>query len=75
MSNIYFNHTNRFVPGTVARAEDVNSVFDGVTSGFQSVQNNVFASGEFPDQLGNAGKSIVTDGTNVFWSDLDAGTF
>ena len=75
MSNIYFNHDNPFIPGTIARAEEVNSVFSGVSAGFQKVQNDAFAAGIFPDQLGNAGKLIVTDGTNVFWADLDGGTF
>lgn len=40
MSNLYFNHTNRFVPGTTARAEDVNNVLDGVSSGFDLVEGD-----------------------------------
>ena len=115
MSNSYFNHTSRFVPGTVARAEDVNDVLDSVATGFESVEsikskrggdtytgahnftgatmtvaipsvssspvtklyadNLAFENGVFPDQTGNAGKIISTDGTNSTWQDFDAGTF
>ena len=37
MSNDYFEHNTKLVPGTKARAEDVNSRFDGVVSGLEKL--------------------------------------
>ena len=116
--NDFFNHTSRFVPGTIARAEDVNNVFDSVSTGFDLAtvdmdsrslrsgdtytgthnftgatvtvatptqdshavtklfaENLAFLAGTFPDQAGNEGKIITTNGTAAFWSAFDAGTF
>lgn len=116
--NDFFNHTSRFIPGTIARAEDVNDVFDSVSTGFDLAtvdvdsrslrsgdtytgthdftssfvsvatptlaahavtklyaDNLAFLAGTFPDQAGNQGKIITTNGTAAFWSAFDAGTF
>lgn len=113
--NNYFVNDNPFVPGTIARAEEVNDKFTAVETGFELVEttkskktgdtytgthdltgaitlvaapteashpttklyadNLAFQAGTFPDQAGNAGKIITTDGTSAFWSDLDGGTF
>lgn len=35
--NEYFNHDSKLKPGTKARAEDVNSRFDGVVAGFEKL--------------------------------------
>lgn len=49
MSNSYFNHTNRFVKLDTVRAEDVNAVFDSVSSGLDGVQIKTNAALKLPD--------------------------
>ena len=41
MANSFWNFVTRFVPGTLAKAEDVNTQFDGVASGLDSVETEI----------------------------------
>ncbi len=118
MSNAYYTHNNPLVPGTLAKAEDLNDKFDAVETAFEFVEDAIdlksdtdggtytgthdytgatlsvaapsagtdavtklyadtlaFLAGDIPDQTGNGGKVIATDGTNIFWSNISGGTF
>ncbi len=41
MANSYWNFVSRMVSGTLAKADDVNTQFDGVTAGFTLVETAI----------------------------------
>ena len=113
----FYVFSNPLVPGTIARAEDLNDSFTAIETATDAIEsaidtkagldaNNVFSgdndfsagtvvvaapsegshpatklyadtlaflAGDLPDQTGNAGKFIYTDGTDVLWGSIDGG--
>ena len=55
--------------GLTATATELNYT-DGVTSNIQTQIDNIDA---LPDQTGNSGKFLTTDGTDTSWDDVSAG--
>ncbi len=64
MSNSYFVHTARLTPGTTARADNVNGIFDAVEQGFDllpSVTGMRYALSNFADATGTDNYVITFD--------------
>lgn len=41
MANSYWNHTGDLIPGTLARADDVDTQLDGIAAGFDAVEDDI----------------------------------
>jgi len=72
MSNSFFNHLNPFTVGSLVRAEDANSKFDGVETGFTLVETELGRSLKLPAEFTGSLEIPAQSYTNkLLWLDAN----